>query len=63
MKNYIRVKTHFILLIIGLLGLAACRPGAAPVPGVSTDIVITYQREGGSPASHKNGSYSQMAAS
>ncbi len=47
MKNYIRVKTHFILLIIGLLGLAACRPGAAPVPGVSTDIVITYQREGG----------------
>jgi hypothetical protein len=42
-----RIKAHFIWLLIGLLGLAACAPDAAPVEGVSTDIVITYQREGG----------------
>ena len=47
MKNKFRVKAHFILLLIGLLGLAACKSDSAPVPGVSTDIVITYQREGG----------------
>ncbi len=42
-----RFKVRFIWLLIGLLGLAACGPDAAPVKGVSTDIVITYQREGG----------------
>ena len=42
-----RIKACFIWLLIGLLGLAACGPDAAPVKGVSTDIVITYQREGG----------------
>lgn len=37
----------FIWLLIGLLGLAACGPDAAPVRGVSTDIEITYKRQGG----------------
>ena len=42
-----RIKARFIWLLLGLLGLAACGPDAAPVKGVSTDIVITYQRQGG----------------
>ena len=41
------IKAHFIGLLIGLLGLAACGPDTAPVRGVSTDIMITYQRQGG----------------
>jgi hypothetical protein len=47
MRKNIQIKTHFIWVLIGLLGLAACSPDAAPVKGVSTDIMITYQRQGG----------------
>jgi len=42
-----RLKAQLIWLLLGLLGLAACGPDAAPVKGVSTDIKITYQRQGG----------------
>ena len=41
------VATHIILLLVALLGLAACRPDEASSRAVSTDIVLTYQREGG----------------
>ncbi len=47
MKRDIRFKTHMILLLVGLLGLAACRTGDPAVRGVAADIEITYQREGG----------------
>jgi len=42
-----RIKAHYIWLLIGLVGLVACGPDTAPVRGVSTDIEITYQRQGG----------------
>lgn len=47
MVKYILVKTVLIFSLFGLLGLAACGPDPTPVKGVSTDIVITFQREGG----------------
>jgi hypothetical protein len=47
MRKNMQIKAHFVWLLLGLLGLAACSPDTAPVRGVSTDIMITYQREGG----------------
>ena len=41
-----RVKSWFLFIIVVLL-TTACGPAIRSVSGVSTDIVIIYQREGG----------------
>ena len=41
-----RVKSWFLFIIVVLL-TTACGPAVRSVSGVSTDIVIIYQREGG----------------
>ena len=41
------LSNYFLLLLLGVLALAACRAEDTPESGSSTDSSLTYQREGG----------------
>ncbi len=64
MKRIIRFKTHLIILLIGLLGLTACRPGdSAGATALPQTLRLPTSAREESPVSHRNGLYSQTAVS
>jgi hypothetical protein len=47
MIKYIRFAGHLLILLLTLIALAACGSDSSSIPEASTDMEVTYRREGG----------------